>query len=117
MPALVAQNLKLIPLEIREGLGLSQERLSILLKVSSKTVNRWEKDNKIPKDSETLWRLAKLKEIKDLGLMVYTPEGLKEFLSIPLPIFSGRCALDLLQLGDYEPVMGALASDLEGTGF
>jgi transcriptional regulator with XRE-family HTH domain len=115
--AFIETNKKLAPLEIREGLGLSQERLSNLLKVSSKTVNRWEKDNKQPKDSDVLRRLAKLKEIRDLGLMVYTPEGLKEFLSTPLPIFGGRSALDFLQLGDYEPVLGALASDLEGTGF
>lgn len=117
MLAFIETNKKLAPLEIREGLGLSQERLSNLLKVSSKTVNRWEKDNKQPKDSDVLRRLAKLKEIRDLGLMVYTPEGLKEFLSTPLPIFGGRSALDFLQLGDYEPVLGALASDLEGTGF
>lgn len=117
MPAPIEHRSKLAPLEIREVLGLSQERLSSLLKVSSKTVNRWENDNKLPKNSEVLRRLAKLKEIRDLGLMVYTPEGLKEFLSTPLPIFAGRCALDFLQLGDYEPVIGALASDLEGTGF
>jgi transcriptional regulator with XRE-family HTH domain len=117
MPVLKESNNKLTPLEIRKGLGLSQERLSSLLGVSSKTVNRWETDNRLPKDAAILKNLARLKEIRDLGLMVYTPEGLKEFLSTPLPIFNRRCALDLLQLGDYELVLGALASDLEGTGF
>jgi transcriptional regulator with XRE-family HTH domain len=117
MPSLLENSAVLSPHEVREGLGLSQERLSVLLKVSSKTVNRWEKDRKLPKDREVLSRLAKLKEIKDLGAMVYTPDGFKEFLSTPLPVFAGRCALDLLQLGDYESVLGALASDFEGTGF
>ncbi|TVQ49899.1 MAG: helix-turn-helix domain-containing protein [Gloeocapsa sp. DLM2.Bin57] len=117
MSALKESNKKLAPVEIRKGLGLSQERLSNVLRVSSKTVNRWETNNTLPKDSAVLMRLAKLKEIKDLGAMIYTPEGLKEFLSTPLPIFAGRCAFDLLQLGDYEPVLSALASDLEGTGF
>jgi transcriptional regulator with XRE-family HTH domain len=105
------------PREIREGLSLSQERLSTLLKVSSKTVLRWEKDNQTPRDPEVLGRLAFLKEIKDLGTLVYTKEGLKEFLSTPLPIFGGRSALVLLQLGEYEPVISALAADFEGTGF
>jgi transcriptional regulator with XRE-family HTH domain len=105
------------PLSIRNGLAISQERLSTLLKVSSKTVNRWEKEKRQPRDPEVLWRLAKLKEIKDLGLKVYTPEGFKEFLTTPLPIFAGKTAFDLLFVGDYEPVLAALASDFEGTGF
>ncbi|ELR98413.1 helix-turn-helix domain-containing protein [Gloeocapsa sp. PCC 73106] len=117
MPTLKESNKKLSPVEIRKGLGLSQERLSRLLGVSSKSINRWETDNTLPKDSAVLKRLAKLKEIRDLGLMVYTPEGLKEFLFTPLPIFAGQCALDLLQLGDYEPIVSVLASDLEGIGF
>lgn len=108
---------RLNPMEIRQGLAISQERLSRLLKVSSKTVNRWEKEHKVPRDSEILHRLAKLQEVKDLGLMVYSTDGLKEFLSTPLPVFEGRCAFDLLQLGEYEPVIAALASDLEGAGF
>jgi transcriptional regulator with XRE-family HTH domain len=105
------------PLEIRTGLVISQERLSTLLKVSSKTVNRWEKDKRQPRDQQVLWRLAKLKEIKDLGLKVYTPEGFKEFMTTPLPIFGGKTAMDLLFVSDYEPVLAALAADFEGAGF
>jgi hypothetical protein len=44
-------------------------------------------------------------------------EGFKEFLSTPLPIFGGRSALVLLELGEYELVISALAADFEGTGF
>lgn len=117
MPTVIRESTLLDPCEIREGLSLSQERLSTLLKVSSKTVLRWEKDSQIPRDKEVLARLAKLKEIKDLGTLIYTKAGLKQFLSTPLPIFGGRCALDLLLMGEYEPVIGALAADFEGTGF
>jgi uncharacterized protein (DUF2384 family) len=105
------------PLSIRTGLAISQKCLSTLLKVSSKTVNRWEKEKRQPCDPEVLWRLAKLKEIKDLGLKVYTSEGFKEFLTTPLPIFEGKAAMDLLFVGDYELVLAALAADFEGTSF
>lgn len=116
MPTLKQIN-KIDLVEIREGLGLSQQSLSKLLGVNSETVNLWETDEKLPEDTAIEEKLAKLEEIIDLGLMVYTPEGLKEFLSTPLAIFNQHCALDLLQLGNYKNVRTALASDLEGTGF
>jgi transcriptional regulator with XRE-family HTH domain len=103
-------------LEIRQSLALSQEQLSNLLLVSVKTVSRWEKEDRQPEKPELLARLAKLREIADLGLLVYPPEGLKRFLQTPLPIFGGRSDFDLIQLGEYEPVIAALASDVEGTG-
>jgi hypothetical protein len=117
MPTLKQIN-KIDLVEIREGLGLSPESLiKLLLGVNAETVNLWETHEKLPEDTAIQEKLAKLEEIIDLGLMVYTPEGLKEFLSTPLPIFNQHCALYLLQLGNYENVRSALASDLEGTGF
>jgi hypothetical protein len=47
------------------------------------------------------------KEISERGRTVYTPEGLKAFLSTPLPVFTGRTGFAPLQLGDYKSVMGA----------
>jgi transcriptional regulator with XRE-family HTH domain len=117
MPALMGRKDLLNPLHIRQELSLSQERFANLLRVSAKTVSRWEKEARQPTDTNQLERLARLKEIASLGRMIYTAEGLKEFLSTPLPIFGGKAGLDLLQLGDYEPVMAALAADFEGTGF
>jgi transcriptional regulator with XRE-family HTH domain len=105
------------PVEIRQGLALSQERLGALLRVSPKTVSRWERAERQPSDEELLRKMAKLKEIVDLGSRVYSPEGLKEFLSTPLPVFGGRSGLDLMSLGEFEPVIAALAADFEGTGF
>ncbi|MUL35541.1 helix-turn-helix domain-containing protein [Gloeocapsopsis dulcis] len=117
MSAVINSSQRLNPLDIRQGLAISQERMSSLLKVSTKTVTRWEKGERRPSNQDTLSRLAKLKEIKELGLMVYTPEGFKEFLNTPLPVFNGRCALELLQLGEYETIISALAADYEGMGF
>jgi transcriptional regulator with XRE-family HTH domain len=117
MSAVVARNVTLNPLNIRQDLSLSQEHLGRLLSVSVKTVSRWEKADRQPSDPDQLSRLAKLKEIAALGRMVYTAEGLKEFLLTPLPIFNGRSGFDLIGLGEYEPVMAALAADFEGTGF
>lgn len=104
-------------MEIRQGLALSQERLGALLRVSPKTISRWERDERRPTDEDLLRKLAKLKEIVDLGSRTYNPEGLKEFLATPLPVFGGRSGLDLIGLGEFEPVMAALAADFEGTGF
>lgn len=117
MPAITDSARRLNPLNIRQGLGISQERMSNLLKVSSKTVTRWEKYERLPNDSEVLLRLAKLKEITELGLMVYTAVGFQEFLKTPLPVFGGRCAFDLFMLGDYEAILSAIAADFEGTSF
>jgi transcriptional regulator with XRE-family HTH domain len=104
------------PVEIRQSLALSQERLGALLHVSPKTVSRWERDQRYPSDQDLLRKLAKLKEIVDLGLQIYQPQGLKEFLITPLPIFAGRSGLDLMTLGEFEPVIAALVADFEGTG-
>jgi transcriptional regulator with XRE-family HTH domain len=105
------------PVKIRQGLALSQERLGALLRISPKTVSRWERADRQPTDEELLRKMAKLKEIVDLGSRIYEPEGLKEFLSTPLPVFGGRSGLDLIGLGEFEPVIAALAADFEGTGF
>lgn len=104
------------PVTVRQGLALSQERMGALLQVSPKTVSRWERgERRLSEDM--LRKVAKLKEIVDLGSMVYTSEGLSEFLSTPLPIFGGRSGMDLLRLGEFDTVIAALASDFEGTGF
>ncbi|WP_228021922.1 helix-turn-helix domain-containing protein [Vasconcelosia minhoensis] len=108
---------RLDPIAIRQGLALSQERLGALLRVSPKTVSRWERAERRPTDEALLRKMAKLQEIVDLGSRVYQPDGLREFLSTPLPLFGGRSGLDLIGLGEFEPVIAALAADFEGTGF
>ena len=108
---------KLDPATIRAQLSLSQEKLSSLLKVSTKTVNRAEKQHLPLKDIDVRARLAKLQEIATLGLMVYHNDGLKEFLTTPLPVFNGYTAIDLMSIGEYDRVIGALAADFEGLGY
>ena len=108
---------KLDTAAIRAQLSLSQEKLSNLLKVSSKTINRAEKQQIPLKDIDVRNRLAKLQEIATLGLMVYTNDGLKEFLTTPLPIFDKHTAMDLMSIGEYDRVIGALAADFEGLGY
>lgn len=117
MPALLGSGTLYNLSEIRQQLDISQEQLSRLLRVSAKTVSRCEKEGKQPRDLEQRQRLAKLQEIIQLGQMVYTPAGLKEFLSTPLAALGSRTGFDLIQLGEYEPILSALASDFEGSGF
>ena len=115
----------LAPAVIREKLSLSQEKLSSLLKVSTKTVNRAEKQHLALKGADVRLRLAKLQEIATLGLLVYTVDGLKEFLTTPLPVFDLHTAIDLMIIGQFdspmetqcERVIGALAADFEGLGY
>jgi DNA-binding transcriptional regulator YiaG len=105
------------PADIRAKLSLSQEKLSSLLKVSTKTVNRAEKQHLALKGADVRVRLAKLQEIATLGLMVYTVDGLKEFLTTPLAVFDLHTAIDLMIIGEYDRVIGALAADFEGLGY
>jgi hypothetical protein len=49
--------------------------------------------------------------------MVYTIDGLEESLTIPLPVFDLHTAIDLMIIGEYDRVIGALAADFEGLGY
>ena len=110
------KNYRIVPL-IRKDLSISQEQLGRLLKTSGRTVARWEKEKKAPVRPETLERLIQLKKIARLGLKIYTPEGLNEFLSTPAAVFDGKTGYDMILLGEYDAVVGALAADYEGMGF
>ena len=101
---------------LREALGISAEALARLLQVSSKTVNRWEEQAHNPRNPIQISRLYKIKEIVDLGRRIYSPDGLREFLSTPQPVFAGRTAFQIMTIGEYDTVIGALATDLEGLG-
>lgn len=100
---------------IRAALGISRERMGRLLDVSAKTIERWEESDRLPTSAAAAMRLAKLQEIVDLGLIVYTPAGFVLFMSTPFPAFGGLTALQLIERGDAETVMGALAADYEGS--
>ncbi|WP_164928806.1 transcriptional regulator [Gloeobacter violaceus] len=104
------------PGQVRKGFDLSRERMSSLLQVSSKTYERWEKGVATPAEAQK-WKLARLSEILALGSLVYTPEGLREFLQTPMPAFDGNCALEMLRRGEFERVLAALAADYEGLGY
>lgn len=105
----------IVPL-VRGELSLSQEKLGRLLRVSSRSVARWEKEKKAPSRQETLERLAQLNEIISIGRKVYTAKGLNDFLSIPLSVFGGKSGYEMILLDEYEAVIGALAADYEGMG-
>ena len=101
---------------VRNTLPVSQEQVARLLKVSSRTVARWEKSDSGPERQEQKERLVRLQEIINLGTKVYTPEGLSDFFSTPLPEFGNKTAYDMFFIGDYDAVLSALAADYEGLG-
>lgn len=116
MPAKSTGPQLLDPRDLRQRLALSRERMGGILHVSAKTYERWEKGEAFPSQQHRN-ALAKLKEIEELGLLVYTPEGLRQFLSTPLPVFDGHSAFEIIRLGQHEQVIAALAADYEGLGY
>jgi transcriptional regulator with XRE-family HTH domain len=104
------------PRDIRQSLDLSRERIGSLLHVSAKTYERWEKGEASPSEQHR-GSLLQLKEIETFGLLVYTPDGLREFLRTPMTVFDGHSALDMITLGQHDRVIAALAADYEGLGY
>jgi transcriptional regulator with XRE-family HTH domain len=102
---------------LRTALGISRERMARLMDVSTKTIERWEARGVPPAGRAARSRLAQLQEIVDLGQIVWTPEGFHRFMTIPMPAFGGRSALQLIEAGEGQRVMGELAADYEGLGF
>src|ERR1700737_1927257 len=92
--------------DIRRNFSFSRERMARLLDVSSKTIERWEERGVLPNNRTAVDRLSKFRDIIDLGLQVYTPEACQLFLSLPMPVFQGHSALQLIELGDVDQVYG-----------
>src|SRR5215468_4433432 len=92
----------LSPRAIRTALGISRDRMGRLLEVTTKTVSRLEEADRLPASPAAATRLAQLRELVDLGLLVYTSEGLARFVSMPLPAFGGLTALQMIERGQIE---------------
>lgn len=105
------------PRDLRTAFRLSRERLARLVGVSSKTVERWEARPTRPARDETRERLAQLREIAELGAAVYTRDRLADFMTAPLAEFDGRTPLQLIERGEADRVLAALAADYEGGGY
>ena len=82
--------------------------------MTSKTIGRLEDQHRLPAQPATATRLAKLKELTDLGLLVYTPDGFARFMATPLPVFDGLTGLQLVERGEVKRVFAELASTYEG---
>ena len=104
------------PDELRRDLNLSRERMARLFDVSAKTIERWEHQQGLPTGASYRIRtqMAQIQEIRDLGLIVYTPEGFHLFLTTPFPEFDGKTALQMIEQGRTEAVFAELAADYEG---
>ena len=80
-------------------------------------MERWEATGNLPVSPHQRAQLARIRDIVDLGLRVYTPDGLAEFVRTPLPVFGYRTALQLIQGGEAERVQAALIADYDGLGY
>jgi DNA-binding XRE family transcriptional regulator len=104
------------PLRLREELHISRERMARLMDVSAKTIERWEAREAMPSNRTARERLSRIQEITELGRAVYSPEGLEQFLSTPMAVFGGSTALQMIEIGQADRVLAALAADYEGLG-
>lgn len=106
----------LTPLQLRNELGLSHERLAAVVGVGTEAIQRWEEEGRAPTSRYARQRLTALHEILELGRLVYTPEGMRTCFSTPQPRFRGATALELIETNRSAEVVAALAEDYEGLG-
>jgi hypothetical protein len=90
-----------------------QEHKTALLQL----IDRQIQSAALGESSSAIVKEPKVSEIVTLGLMVYTADGLREFLTTPLPVFDKHTAIDLMCVGEHDKVIGALAADFEGLGY
>jgi transcriptional regulator with XRE-family HTH domain len=100
---------------LRTALGVSRERLARMVNVSAKTVKRWERGDTQPSGHSAV-RLAQLREIAELGQLVYAPAGLTQFITTLMAVFDYRTAAQMVERGDGARVLAALSADYEGLG-
>jgi hypothetical protein len=58
--------------------------------------------------------LERFPEVGRIANAVYEPEGVRLFLTTPMSRFGGRTAMQLLEQGQEDKVLSALAADYEG---
>ena len=102
---------------IRGELGVSQERLARACNVSSRTVERWEKNDTLPSSNEEIRCLERLAQIAELGETVFGKETFLRFMKLPHPIFDGRTPWEVIERGEADRVLSVLAAEYEGLGF
>jgi DNA-binding XRE family transcriptional regulator len=116
MVAYSTSTTQITPQELRHELRLSRERMARLMDVSAKTIERWEARPEAPAAPSARERLTSIREILDLGRIVYTADGFQAFLTTPQPRFQGTTALQLMEIGRTADVLAALSEDYEGLG-
>ena len=104
------------PASVRQALGLSRERMGRVLDVSAKTVERWEGHGGSVPDPVRRAALERVQAVIDLARTVYGDDGFRAFLTTPQRRFDGRSPQRLLESGDVDRLLGALAGDYEGLG-
>jgi transcriptional regulator with XRE-family HTH domain len=102
---------------IRVTLGISQEILAQVLRVTVRTVSRWENGETQPTSPGDLAQIKRLKALMDLGLKAYSRNGLQSLLAESQPVFGNKTGIDMLAFGEYERVAAAIEADFEGLGY
>lgn len=99
---------------IRHELGISRERMSRLLDVSSRTVARWEEQGQLPSNRWVRQALLQISVIIDVAHESLTDTGLHSLMTTPQPVFGNRSGLEMIEQGQVETVYRELAGMAEG---
>ena len=105
------------PRRVLDDIRLSRERMARVFNVSANTIERSEVHPELPPSRAARRRLGQLREIVQLGTIVYTRVGFAWFLTSPMPAFDNRTALQLIEMDQAERVVSALVEDYEGLGY
>ncbi len=103
-------------MRVRSELDLSRERMARLFDVSAKTIERWEAKRALPRNHAGRKLLSELREMTDLGKMIYGKNGFHRFLALPIPSAGQATPLQLIERGEIDAVLALLAADYEGLG-
>lgn len=99
---------------LRSTLGISRERMGRVLDVSSRTIQRWEESDQLPSNRWVREVLIDLDKVLQLGHEIFTPDGLRNVMTQPQPVFDNRSGLDLIESGDAQRIIAEFAGVYEG---
>jgi transcriptional regulator with XRE-family HTH domain len=93
--------------QLRDGGGLQGKDIANIVDVSPAMVSRWSSGKATP-DLKTQTVIAGLRYVVDRLAEFYTPGETRLWLHAPHPILKGERAIDLINTGRVEEVLGVI---------
>lgn len=100
--------------DVRQALGISQERLARVLDVSTRSIQRWEAANELPTNRWVRSAYLKLGEITSLAEENFTRDGVRKIMVSGAPGYLDAPGLEMVEQGRADDVFGTLATTADG---